>query len=61
MKRSIWIFLLAIVLPSIGLGWLARFQGDSDRAESAFGAGLRVASEVGAEMTTAGALTGHEA
>lgn len=23
MKRSIWIFLLAIVLPSIGLGWLA--------------------------------------
>jgi hypothetical protein len=22
-KRSIWIFLLAIVLPSIGLGWLA--------------------------------------
>ena len=23
MKRSIWIFLLAILLPSIGLGWLA--------------------------------------
>lgn len=23
MKRSIWIFLIAIVLPSIGLGWLA--------------------------------------
>ncbi|HEX4631679.1 MAG TPA: HAMP domain-containing sensor histidine kinase [Chthoniobacterales bacterium] len=23
MKRSVWIFLLAIVLPSIGLGWLA--------------------------------------
>ncbi|HMJ06027.1 MAG TPA: HAMP domain-containing sensor histidine kinase [Chthoniobacterales bacterium] len=23
MKRSIWIFLLAIVLPSVGLGWLA--------------------------------------
>ena len=23
MKRSIWIFFLAIVLPSIGLGWLA--------------------------------------
>ena len=23
MKRSIWIFLFAIVLPSIGLGWLA--------------------------------------
>ena len=23
MKRSIWIFLLAIFLPSIGLGWLA--------------------------------------
>ena len=23
MKRSIWIFFLAILLPSIGLGWLA--------------------------------------
>ena len=23
MKRSIWIFVLAIVVPSIGLGWLA--------------------------------------
>ena len=23
MKRSIWIFLLAILLPSVGLGWLA--------------------------------------
>ena len=42
----------------VGLGWLARFQGDSDRAEPAFGEALRVASEVGAGMTTAGALTG---
>ena len=42
----------------VGLGWLARFQGDSDRAEPAFGEALRVASEVGAGMTAAGALSG---
>ncbi len=42
----------------VGLGWLARFQGDSDRAEPAFGEALRVASEVGARMTAARALSG---
>ena len=41
-----------------GLGWLARFQGDSDRAEAAFGEALRIAVAVGARMTTARALTG---
>jgi non-specific serine/threonine protein kinase len=41
-----------------GLGWLARFQGDSDRAEPAFGEALRVAREVGERMATARALSG---
>ncbi|MEY2504356.1 MAG: two-component system, OmpR family, phosphate regulon sensor histidine kinase PhoR [Verrucomicrobiota bacterium] len=31
MKRSIWIFLLAIVLPSIGLGWLALRSADQQQ------------------------------
>jgi signal transduction histidine kinase len=30
-KRSIWIFLLAIVLPSIGLGWLALRSGNEQQ------------------------------
>ena len=30
MKRSIWIFFLAIVLPSIGLGWMA-FRGANEQ------------------------------
>ncbi|MEO8353152.1 MAG: HAMP domain-containing sensor histidine kinase [Chthoniobacteraceae bacterium] len=31
MKRSIWIFLVAIVLPSIGLGWLALRSADEQQ------------------------------
>ena len=30
-----------------GLGWLSRFQGDSDRAEAAFGEALRTAAAAG--------------
>ena len=41
-----------------GLGWLARFQGDSDRAEAAFGEALRTAAAAGARLTTASALSG---
>jgi non-specific serine/threonine protein kinase len=41
-----------------GLGWLARFQGDTDRAQPAFAEALRVAIAAGAQMTTARALSG---
>ena len=41
-----------------GLGWLSRFQGDSDRAEAAFREALRTAAAAGSRLTTAGALTG---
>ena len=41
-----------------GLGWLCRFQGDSDRAEAAFREALRTAAAAGSRLTTASALTG---
>jgi non-specific serine/threonine protein kinase len=41
-----------------GLGWLALFQGDSDRAEAAFGEALCAAVAVRAPLTEAMALTG---
>ena len=41
-----------------GLGWLARFQGDSDRAEAAFGEALRTAAAAGARLTRRGRCPG---